>query len=162
MLPSDHFLLTFGNHHKPIRLTWQRLLSFTVFCKHTSLSALLKLRDAEHFHSWCWMKEGGAAASSTLIMEKVKPGPLARPHYCYPTTAGRMYSKYYSIKLSLQDFYCLFPLMDHNISVSHREHKKTVDCNCSFAPVSIKMDFQMWASLHFSHFPLRPSHLPSI
>lgn len=41
-----------------------------------------------------------------------------RTHYCYPTAAGRMYSKHYDMKLSLQNFYCLFPLMHYNISVS--------------------------------------------
>lgn len=49
-----------------------------------------------------------------------------RSHYCNSTTAGCTYSQHYSMKLSLQTLYCLFPLMHYNISVSLEKKPLTV------------------------------------
>lgn len=70
-----------------------------------------------------------------------------------------MFSRHKSTKPSLQNSHYLFPLM-HNWKLEHR--KKNLDCNCSYALVFMKMDFQIWVSLHlFSPPTLHPS-LPDL
>lgn len=72
---------------------------------------------------------------------------LMRTHYCWLDAFKKLWRETVPAEFIL--LLCLNALQ-HPFLRRRGKKKKNLDCNCSFAPVSMKMDFQMWISLHLS------------